>query len=435
MADELHKLEFERDLEQLNGSLDPFFLQHKKEAFDQFETEGIPTRKNEAYKYTDLQKTFRAFDHLGPSRDAGALPDDLSFDLPELAAAAVLTFVNGQYREDLSEISDNAGGLTILPLSEAVKTEPALMEQNFGHIALGEHDALAALNMAFASGGVFIRLKKNRKIAPVILKYYNTSEAGNAMIYSRNLIIAEEGSEGVFIEQNRGRSRHELLFNQVCEVNLGKNAGLSWYKVQDDPVTTLIGQLAVHQAADSRLTVNTCTLEGRLVRNNIRVKQVGENCETHLYGTYLADEQMHVDNQTVVDHTVPHCMSNELYKGILDDKAHGVFNGKVFVRADAQKTNAFQSNKNILLSDTATINTKPQLEIWADDVKCSHGCTTGQLEEEALFYLRARGLDKQSAKALLLYAFALETIEEVPDEKLKGYLAAKMSDKLNYTFA
>ena len=222
----------------------------------------------------------------------------------------------------------------------------------------------------------------------------------------------------------------------ALEVYVPSNARIEWYKLQNDALHSyFIDQLMVYQERDSNFSATTITLNGNTIRNNVYLALDGENCESHLYGLYAIDGSTHVDHHTAVDHLKPHSFSNELYKGILDDKAGGVFNGKVFVRQDAQKTNAFQSNKNILLSDQATVNTKPQLEIWADDVKCSHGCTTGQIDEEALFYLRTRGLSEKSARALMLYAFALETIEHVENEVLRSYLENLIGNKLNYHFA
>ena len=191
-------------------------------------------------------------------------------------------------------------------------------------------------------------------------------------------------------------------------------------------------QLEVIQNRDSHYWNGTYSLQGAFIRNNTNVKVEGENAETHLFGLYLPMGKSQIDNHTSIDHKVPNCFSNELYKGVVGDSATGVFNGKVFVRQDAQKVNAFQSNRNILLSDTATLNTKPQLEIWADDVKCSHGATSGQLSEEELFYLQSRGISKEKARSILVYAFAAETIEAVHDDSLKEFLLTKLQRQLNF---
>lgn len=190
----------------------------------------------------------------------------------------------------------------------------------------------------------------------------------------------------------------------------------------------------IHQSTSSKLNTFTLTLNGQLVRNNLQILIDGEHCESHFYGLYLLNGNTLADNHTVVDHKKPNSFSNEMYKGIMDGNSKGVFNGKIYVRPHAQKTNAFQSNRNILISDTATVNTKPQLEIWADDVKCSHGCTSGQLDEEALFYLRSRGISETNAKAMLLYAFAAEVLEPIQNETLKAYLDHLIAERLQKNF-
>ncbi|HLZ16294.1 MAG TPA: Fe-S cluster assembly protein SufD, partial [Cyclobacteriaceae bacterium] len=216
------------------------------------------------------------------------------------------------------------------------------------------------------------------------------------------------------------------------EIVVGENASLDYVKIQNDEGNLhQVANSLIHQSGGSKLNTFTLTLSGTLIRNNFNIAIDGENCESHFYGLYLLNGGTLADNHTVVDHMKPNSYSNEMYKGVMDGNSKGVFNGKIFVRPHAQKTNAFQSNRNILLTDTATINTKPQLEIWADDVKCSHGCTAGQLDEEALFYLRSRGISLQEAKAMLLYAFAAETLEPIKNNALKTYLNSLISKRLN----
>ena len=225
---------------------------------------------------------------------------------------------------------------------------------------------------------------------------------------------------------------HKTLKNQVDEIILGENAQGSLYKIQDDCETSYaVGETKVYQPNNSRFSAITITLNGAVIRNNLNIDVDGEGCEANMYGLYLTKGKTHVDNQTEVDHIKPNSYSNELYKGIMDENSKGVFNGKIYVRREAQKTNAFQSNNNVLLSDTATVNTKPQLEIWADDVKCSHGCTIGQLDEEAVFYLRSRGIEEDSARAMILRAFAREVLEKIEYQGLKEYVENEITKRLS----
>jgi len=219
--------------------------------------------------------------------------------------------------------------------------------------------------------------------------------------------------------------------NHVVEIDVARGANSKYYKIENDkPTSYHYSAINVAQAKDSKFTTNTIALNGAMVRNNLNIRLEGEGCEAYMNGLYLLAGKTHVDNHTSVDHTKPNAYSNELYKGIMDEKSRGVFNGKIFVRQDAQKTNAFQSNKNILMTNDATVNTKPQLEIWADDVQCSHGCTTGQLDNDALFYLMARGIKRDSAMAMLLHAFARDVIDNLELEPLQAYVEEIISSRL-----
>ena len=394
----------------------------RKEAFDIFEKKGIPTRKEEEYKYTDLARVFNKLDLTAVgSDDSATLPEIL----PELDANR-LVYVNGIYDTEKSQILDSE--LNISSLSEGNE----ITRKHLGQYAAPGLDAMLALNTAFTEGGVCIHLPKNVQISrPIVIHHHVTGSTG-PLTYSRQLVVAEQGAEAQFIEIQTSSST-EYLLNAVTEVVVPDNAHVSWVKIQNDSEkSNIIDHHYIHQTSNSRSTLTTISLNGDVIRNNVNITVDGENAEANLYGLYLLDGKTHVDNHTSVDHCKPHSVSNELYKGILDEKAHGVFNGKVYVRQDAQKTNAFQSNKNILISDNAVINTKPQLEIWADDVKCSHGCTTGQLDQEAMFYLRTRGLSKENARALLMHAFALEAIEHLHGTPVGLYVERLVAKKLKF---
>jgi Fe-S cluster assembly protein SufD len=247
--------------------------------------------------------------------------------------------------------------------------------------------------------------------------------------------VVGKSSEVTVVEKFDSIGSNPNFSNIVTEAIVAENASLNFYSIQADHGNRYqFGQTTIRQANHSRVNTYTFTLDGKFVRNNLHLQLDGEGCESHMYGLYLLHGDTLADNHTVADHRKPNSFSNELYKGVLEGNAKGIFNGKIFVRPQAQKTNAFQSNRNILLSEKATINTKPQLEIWADDVKCSHGCTTGQLDEEAMFYLRSRGIEKNTARAMMLYAFVAEVLENIPNESLKVFIDALVSERLHKNF-
>jgi Fe-S cluster assembly protein SufD len=276
-------------------------------------------------------------------------------------------------------------------------------------------------------------VQKNKTIEkPILIHYTSSAHPVSSSIQSRNLVIVEQGAKANIVESFSSESEIEMFRNHVSEVVVGANAFVNYYKLQNqNKATYLIDNTYISQYRDSKVQAFTVSLEGKIIRNNLNFLLEDENSEAHMFGLYVAHEDTHIDNHTSVDHKFPNCFSNEIYKGILDDHSKGVFNGKIFVQQDAQKTNAFQSNKNILLSDTATINTKPQLEIWADDVSCSHGCTTGQLDEEQLFYLRSRGISESKAKAMLLHAFVNDVIDEIEVSFLHDFINDEMYNRLD----
>ena len=291
---------------------------------------------------------------------------------------------------------------------------------------------MGALNTAFAKDGAFIRVPANTVVnKPIEIVFFTTGAGSEVMTQPRNLIIVGENAQVQIIERHRSLTENAVLTNVVTEMAVAESAIVHYYKVQNDnQAASLIDTTVVNQAGKSNVTVGTFSFGGKLVRNNLSFLLNGEYSETHMDGITIIGEGQHVDHHTLVDHKMPNCYSRELYKGIYDDNAHGVFNGKVIVRQDAQKTNAFQQNNNVLLTDKASVDTKPQLEIFADDVKCSHGCTVGQLDEEALFYLRSRGIPEREAKALLMYAFSADALNYVHIPELKSRLNYIMGSKL-----
>ncbi len=422
---------FEQFETSLNGSKGSIH-DTRKEAISSFLKSGFPTSKNEEYKYTDLSKLVGKKVDFSQRRKGSELDHEKVSDrIVEGLDAYELTFVNGHFQVELSNLPE-LDGVRVSGFREALINYEQTLDDHFSKYASFEKDELVALNTGFSEDGSFIHIKKGQRLdKPVVLNYINDVHENQTQNYPRNLVVAEESSELTIIEIYHDLGEDTSFTNEVTEIVIAENAKLDHYKLQlNNDKAFYTGTTQVSQATSSTFTSYTFTTGGAVIRNNLNVDQEGEGCETNMYGLYLVDGSAHVDNHTTVDHKKPNSYSNELYKGILRDKARGVFNGKIYVRSEAQKTNAFQSNKNILLSDTSVVNTKPQLEIWADDVKCSHGCTTGQIDEEALFYMQARGLSKESARALLLYAFATEVLENVRVENIKVFLEKTISKHL-----
>jgi len=348
--------------------------------------------------------------------------------------ANVLVFINGVFSKESSSIVSN--DLTILTLQEALNAKNDVVEKHLGNYADFRSDGLAAWNTASFHDGVFIHVSDKKVIdKPVVLYHIHDTQNGQVISINRNLIVVGKSSELTVIEKFDSTGASANFSNTVTEAVVAENAGLELYFIQNDAGARYqFGLTQIHQSNFSRVNTYTFTLNGKLIRNNLQFTLDGEGIESHMYGLYLLANDTLADNHTVVDHKKPNSFSNELYKGIMGDSSKGVFNGKIYVRPNAQKTNAFQANRNILLTDKATVNTKPQLEIWADDVKCSHGCTTGQLDEEALFYLQARGIAKDTAQAMMLYAFAGEVLENVKHPVIKEYLDNVISERLHKDF-
>lgn len=384
---------------------------------------GIPTRKSEEYKYVNIDLLLKDEFVIGAS-----LNDRVSLTQAGILKNAIrVVVVNGHFSSEFSDLKDLPKGLTILNIAQA--DGHAGFISNYSKHADLNADPFVALNTAHASGGVMIHIAKNAVIEKPIQIIHICSVDQKAIVNLRNLIIAEENAQAKVIESFSTADASEKTFtNALTEIHVGASANLQHYKIQDEGEHGyLLNTTQVCQEKQSVFSTNNFILSGSFVRNNLNIVLEGEFIETHLNGLYLTNGSQVIDNHTLVDHRKPNCNSNELYKGIIEDKSTATFNGKIYVRKDAQKTNAFQSNKNILLSDDGTINTKPQLEIYADDVKCSHGTSTGKLDEDKIFYLRTRGLSADNAKKLLMHAFASEVVDEIRIEELRAYVEEKIS--------
>jgi len=402
----------------------------RTEALHHFQKLGLPGNKTEEYRFVPitraLEKNFN-FDQLNPLESNIKSIDE--FLIPDLEAN-IIVFINGIYSPDFSKVISPENEIIISDLRKAVNQSEAPVY--FEKYLKAFVDPFTALNAALWQDGIFIQIPARTKVEkPVFILHINDAEKSQSICHTRLLVVLEEGSELTLIERSASVGTNNIFHTFAEEIVVKENASLDYVKIQNDEGKLhQVANSMIHQSNKSKLNTFTLTLNGSLIRNNFNIAIDGENCESHFYGLYVLNGNTIADNHTVVDHIKPNSFSNELYKGVMDGNSKGVFNGKIFVRPNAQKTNAFQSNRNILLTDTATINTKPQLEIWADDVKCSHGCTSGQLDEEALFYLRSRGIPLETAKAMLLYAFAAETLEPIKNAELKSYLNSLISQRL-----
>ncbi len=373
------------------------------------EEKGIPNNKNEDYKYCNIESVFRKeFKTL-----TNKLNSVSNADAHKLKECVNIIVVNGEYKKELSDASIE---LVISNLAEADKT---IISKHITKYADVNLDAFIALNTAFSCSGLFILIKS---ILTTPIHIINISSAcENSVVNPRQLIVCEKNSEATIIESFVSDKNSAKYFsNNLSEVFIGENAKIKSYRLQNEDENCFqVNTTQVSVKRYANYETNTFSFGGSLIRNNLNVVLAEDLCETHLNGLFITNGTQLFDNHTLVDHQKPNCQSNELYKGIAKDKSTGIFNGKIYVRKDAQKTNAYQSSKNILLSDDATINTKPQLEIYADDVKCSHGTSTGKIDEDALFYLKARGIGDENARKLLLQAFAQELFDKIEVESFK----------------
>jgi Fe-S cluster assembly protein SufD len=423
---EKYKSKFTEFESALNGQKSSAIHALRKQAFGTFEQLQIPVSKNETWKYTNLNPLFaKGFEPIVQPTVSGAI----AIHTFPFIKANRLVFVDGNYSEQYSNIIDKH--IAISSLQRELKNNNPLIQQYFSKAAGFENESLTALNTSFALDGAFIYVPKNTVVEyPVLLIYVTSGKQENGIAQPRNLFVAETNSQVAVIESYQNPNGSQAFSNKVSEIFVHENAQVDFYKLMMNESNYYhIGTTAIQLESNSRLNAFTINFGGNLVRNNLMVRLNGENAEAHLNGVYVLNGKDHVDNHLEVDHAVPNCNSHQLYKGLMDDQSTGVFNGKILVRKDAQKTNAFQSNKNMLLSEQATMNTKPQLEIFADDVKCSHGATIGQMDKNALFYLKSRGLDDVMAKQIMFQAFVGEVIERVNIEPLKTYLLEKLHEK------
>lgn len=386
---------------------------------------GVPTRKWEDWKYTRVSDLLKS----SFSKEGLAVSDVESFKIPGLEGD-LLVFVNGQYAPALSSVGSNGEALQVAALGELSESLTGVMDTHFGEL-ISDSNIFTATNTAYADQGV-VMFVPNGQIAEQPIQILHINHAGAEALASqhRNLFVVGKNASAKVTETFYSVGEGTSFHNQVDEIIVLENGELEYVKIESESdQASLMGHTYALLSRDSRFWIYTMTFSGKIVRNNLHLKLNGENIDANLNGAYLLDGMQHVDNYTKVDHAMPHCESNELYKGIITDRATGVFSGYIHVWPDAQKTNAFQSSRNILLSDNANMYTKPQLEIYADDVKCSHGATTGRIDEIALFYLRARGIPELEAKKIMIHAFTMETVENLTIEPVKTYIEERIRER------
>ncbi len=400
-------------------------------ALQDFIRQGIPTRRLENYKYTNLQPVFsHDYEFLHQHQPENVdLNEVFKCDVPQLDTS--LAFVsNGWFYENSRQLNELPEGVVLGSLEKIAKEQPELLSK-YASLANTAEDPLVALNTLYAKDGYFLYVPRNTRIEKPIQIVNLLQSENDAFITQRNFIHIEEGADVKLILCDHTMNLKRYLSNSVTEVFVGPNASLEYYTLQNQHNNSAsLNSVYIHQEQDSTANTLYSTLHGGLVRNNLKFILDGENAEAHLYGMAFIDRKQHVDNFTQVIHAKPHCQSNQIYKNVLDDESTGAFSGRIHVVRDAQKTNAFQRNNNLLLTDKANMQTKPQLIIDADDVKCSHGATIGQIDEEALFYLRARGIEEKMARLMMMNAFTHEVIQQVKVEPLRDRIDELVDKRL-----
>lgn len=407
------------------------FKEIRKTAIKNFGEKGFPTRKEEAWKYTSLNPLLREeykLDFQDKKVDAEKIK---SYFLPN-ADTYKMVFVNGIFQKDLSTLVSK-DGFTINTLAKAKQEEgqKEIVAKHYNKIA--EEASMPQLNTAFSQDGVFIYVKKSVVVDKPIEVFNFASGGEEAMLLQpRNLIVAEPNSQVQIIERHQSLTENATLTNVVTEVYNSKDAMVNIYKIQANTANaSMVDGTYFHQEERTTSSVHTISLGGRITRNNLEFYQHGSHSNSILKGITILEDREHVDHHTLVHHTQPNCESHQDYKGIYSDRSTGIFNGKIMVDKIAQKLSAYQQNNNVVVDDRATVNSKPQLEIYADDVRCSHGCTIGQLPDEALFYLRTRGIPKKEAEALLMFAFANTVLESVSIPALREEVMRLIANKLD----
>jgi Fe-S cluster assembly protein SufD len=412
------------------GKDQPWLRELREKAFARFCETGFPTTHDEDWRFTNVSPIAKTSFRLAVGETLPSIEQVEPFFVP--GAACQLVFVNGRFAEPLSSIGSLPSGVRVSGLAAQISRDPAALQPHLGRYLNIDRDAFSALNTAFLEDGAYVHIRRGTVIHdPICFLYISTSSETPFMSHPRNLIVAENETQATIVEDYVSLGESPAFCNTATELFAGDNAAISHYMIEREHKQAFnISTLRIEQRRSANVSSHSVLLGGGLVRNNVHPVLAGEGSECLINGLFIGNSQQHLDNYMLVEHASPHCASRQFYNGILDDQAHGVFHGRIIVHKDAQKTDAKQTNRNLLLSDDARIDTKPQLEIYADDVKCTHGATIGQIEENALFYLRSRGIDEISARKLLLLAFANECLDRMAANPAREHVEKLINEHL-----
>ena len=421
--------DFERNL---NGESKSPIHQLRRKAIQDFSQLSFPTNKDEEWRFTNISPLLKHKFNPAINVSYVAKEEVDRFRFSGLKCS-LMVFVNGFFSDELSNIRSIKDKITIKSISTAFKENNPQIQKHFDHYADSSAQIFTALSTAYIMDGAFIHVPENIIVEePIHILFLSTSPNGKILSHPRNLIITEKNSQLLFIEHYAGLDNSIYFTNAVTEISAGENSVVHHTKIQEESKSSFhIARMETVQERNSCFTSNMISLGGEITRNDFNTRFNNTGGESELNGLFLIDDSQLFDAHTLIDHASPHCNSHELYRGILDGKSRGVFNGKVIVRKDAQKTNAFQENNNIILSNEALVDTKPQLEIFADDVKCSHGATVGQLDNEALFYLKSRGIGEEKSRDILIHAFASDVVRRIKIDKIKDHIENILTEKFN----
>lgn len=405
----------------------------REEAINKFTELGFPTLKDEDWRFTNLAPITRSSFSILDNGVSQISSSDLAPFQFEDDTITELVFINGHYSQELSRTTELPNGVIVKSLGEAIESDHEILKDNLAKYADFSDEAFTALNTAFMTDGGFVYIPKGTILeSPIHLLYISTGGERPSITNPRNLIIAEDNAQANIVEHYASLSDDVYLSNVVTEIVVGENSTIGHYLIELESKKAFnVSTLRVQQARSSNIKSHSVLLGGSLVRNNVHPVLAGEGCDSLINGLFMPTHRQHIDNYMKVEHASPHCDSRQLYNGVLDGRSRGVFHGRIIVHEDAQKTDAKQTNRNLLLSDNAQIDTKPQLEIYADDVKCTHGATIGQIDENALFYLRSRGISEEAARDIIMNAFTNETLENMGVESVKNYCANLVADWFN----
>jgi Fe-S cluster assembly protein SufD len=401
----------------------------RQEGFARFSETGFPTTRNEDWRFTNPNAIAQTPFHLAKNGHSLPSQNDLrAFRIPGVGCQ--LVFVDGRFAPGLSSTGELPRGVTVGSLAAELARNPGAIEKHLGRYLDLQRDAFGALNTAFLEDGAYVQVAKGVVLEnPVAILFVSTEHDSPTVNHPRNLIVAEENSQATIVEDYVSLGAGQALCNTVTELVAGDHSVVSHYMIEREHTGAFnVSTLRIQQGRAADVSSHSVLLGGALVRNNVHPVLAGEGGECLINGLFIGNGRQHLDNYMLVEHASPHCGSRQFYNGILDGRAHGVFHGRIIVHKDAQKTDAKQTNRNLLLSDTAQIDTKPQLEIYADDVKCTHGATIGQMEENSLFYLRSRGIDEMAARKMLLVAFASECMDRMKEGPVRTHVEKLIHD-------